>query len=707
MAAPNDHVSHYRLIERLSHGGMGQVWLAEDTNLPRRVVVKLLHPHLAADPTATGRLLREARAAASIDHPNVVTVYEAGIQGDQPFLVSQYLEGETLEQRLAHGPLPVAEAVVLARALADALAEVHALTIVHRDLKPANIVMTARGPRILDFGISALGATQGLTVTGEVMGTPFAMSPEQFRGEPADPRSDLWALGVIFHHALTGRRPFDGDQVQAVAYQVMSVEPPPPSRANPEVSPALDAIVARLLAKDTGTRYARAEDVLADLSALDTGTRRAIETPAPARPRVAVLYFEPLGSDPDDAFFAAGLTEDLIVDLARLAGLEVAARGEVLPYRGRGLPPRTVARELGAAYIVEGTVRRAGLRSRISAQLVHAADGRAIWAERYDRTLEDLFDVQADVSRRIVEALQVTLGPGEREVLERPPTTHREAYERYLQGRTLADQFRRSSNRLAEQALREALAIDPAFALAYAALADVLVRRVQLGWGDRAPLAEARAHAERALALDAGLPQSHVALARVLQMEGDPAGVLEHLRAADLLEAREPELMAWIGRTYMGLGRWEEALAFLERALTIHPRDVSLLSCYVDCLVAMDRREREPDLHARMREVLIDQLERNPHDTYARGLLSIALAQSGDHAAGIAQAERTVAEEQEDGRAFYNAACTFTYVGQHDRALEMLRRLVAMQPDYPRDWLRRDPDLTPLHAYPAFEEIAG
>jgi TolB-like protein/Tfp pilus assembly protein PilF len=697
-------ISHYRLMERLGQGGMGQVWLAEDTNLPRRVVVKLLHPHLACDATATARLLREARAAASIDHPNVVTVYEAGVQDGQPFLVSAYLEGETLEQRLARGPLPVAEAIAIARALADALAEVHALDIVHRDLKPANIMLTARGPRILDFGVSALGAAQDLTASGEIIGTPTAMSPEQFRGEPADRRSDLWALGVVLHQALTGSRPFDGEHLHAVAYQVMSVEPDPPSRTNPAVTPALDAIVARLLAKQRDRRYGRAEEVLADLSALGGGVPPVVE---PARPRIAVLYFEALGGDPEDAFLAAGLTEDLVVDLARVAALEVAARGEVLPYRDRGLPPRTIARELGAAYVVQGSVRRAGQRSRISAQLVRASDGRAIWAERYDRTVEDLFDLQADVSRRIVDALQIQLGPGERDLLQRPPTTDRAAYARYVEARTLADQRRRSANRQAEQALRDALAMDGGFALAHATLAEVLVLRVVLGWSDRGPLEEARRHAEQALELDPGLPQARVALARVHQAEGNHAALLADLQAAQRLDAREPEIMVWIGRALMSLERMDDALAYLERALGIHPDDYRVLSCYTDCVVAMGRRDQEPQLLARMREALLDLLERNPHDTYARGMLSIVLAQAGDHAAGIAQAERAVVEEQEDGRVYYNAACTFTYAGQHARALEMLRRLFATHPDYPRGWLRRDPDLAALHVLPEFGQIVG
>ncbi len=708
MPAPLEVVSHYRLIERIGSGGMGEVWLAEDTQLPRRVVVKFLHAHLAADVRGTERLLHEARLAASVDHPNVVTILEAAVEDGRAYLVARYLEGETLEERLARGALPVAEAIALARTLADALAEVHAVGIVHRDLKPANVMLTAHGPRILDFGLSALHGSQAITAEDAIVGTPSAMSPEQYRGAAIDPRTDLWALGVILHHALAGRRPFDGERFDAVAWQVMHVEPEPPSRANPAVTPALDALVARLLAKEPGRRYRRAEDVLADLAAIESGQRPVTASgTSPARPRVAVLHFDALGPDADEVFLADGLTEDLIVDLARVAGIEVAARGEVLPYRGRELPTRTIARELGVAYVVHGSVRRAGARSRITAQLVNAADGGTLWAERYDRTLDDLFDVQAEVSRRIVEALQVTLAPEESDALRRPPTAHRDAYALYVRGQTLADQVRRASSAQAEAALREALALDPDFALAHATLAEVLARRVPLGWGPRALLAEAKRHAERALVLDPGLPRARAALGRVHHLEGDRVALLEDLRAARLLDAHEAEVANWIGRAYMSLGRFDDAIEVLERAMAQHPRSFDLLSAYIDALVAAGRREREAELLARGRELLIEHLERDPHDAHARGLLAIALAQSGEHAAGIAQIEQALAEPREDGRVFYNAACTYAYAGDHARALAALRELFAAHPDYPRGWMRRDPDLAPLHAYEEFASLIG
>src|SRR5207253_2631367 len=429
MPAGPGSVSHYRLLSKIGAGGMGEVWLAEDTQLPRKVAVKLLPRDAARDPQAVARLLREAQAAATVDHPAVVTVYEAGVSSGAPYLVMQRVEGETLSERLTRGPLPVAEAVTLAERVADALAEVHALGIVHRDLKPSNIILSPRGPKVVDFGVASLKGAADLTSPGSLIGTPLTMSPEQVTGRPADNRSDLWALGVVLYAALTGREPFAGETPLQVGYSVVVSQPPPPSSFRPEVTPALDQVVIKLLRKDPAQRYARAEDLLADLHACQAELNAA--APAQAKspvPRVAVLYFEVLGSSPDDAFLAAGLTDDLIVDLSRLGGLRVASREDVRVYRDRAVPPRTLGRELEVDYILLGSVRRAGNRIRVAAQFVRASDGQTLWTDRLDRTLEDLFSLQTEVSHRIVEALQVALQPGEREMLERIPSKSTEVY---------------------------------------------------------------------------------------------------------------------------------------------------------------------------------------------------------------------------------------------------------------------------------------
>jgi TolB-like protein/Flp pilus assembly protein TadD len=717
---PVAKLSHYRLLEPLGRGAMGEVWLAEDSQLPRKVAVKLLPRELAADADAVERLLREAKAAASVDHPNVVTVHEAGIAEGRPYVVMQRVEGETLEARLARGPLPVEETIAMVRALADALAEVHALGIVHRDLKPSNIMATARGPKILDFGIAAVGGQERLTSTGLSVGTPLYMSPEQARGLEPDKRSDLWALGVILYRCLTGTLPFDGANLAAIVRAILEDAPPPPSRRDSRVPAALDAIVARLLKKDANDHYARADDLVADLTGIGGATVdvRAIDATATLvgnaplaeaveAPRLGVLYFEVLSADPDDAFFAAGLTEDLIVDLARVEGLRVAARGEVQAFKGRDLPVRTIAREIGVDYLVQGSVRRAGQRARISAQLVRARDGHAMWAERFDRTLEDLFDTQAEVSKRIVEALQVRLRPAERAMLEHAPSRNREAYALYLKARALLDENRRDANRNAETLLREAVKLDPEFALAHATLAECLGMRGTSWWSGREVVEQARPHAMRATELDPDLPQAHMAMGIIHRLEGNAEALLREIEAVARPDSTDPVMIRWAGWSYLTQGQPERGVAILERGIRLHPRNYFIGSALVDGYSMLGRHEDERRMLLHVCDIIVEVLERNPGESLARAFLAIALAQVGESQASLAQAERAIQEEPDDARIRYNVACAFSRGGHIERALEQLRVMVQLAPNHLTDWVRRDPDLAAVHGHPEFVRMFG
>ena len=703
---PVPSVSHYRLVELLGRGAMGEVWVAEDTQLPRRVAVKLLAPHLLDDREAVERLLRESQAAASVDHPAVVTVYDAGVEAGRPYLVMQKVEGETLEKRLARGPLPVDEAVALAIPLADALSEVHALGIVHRDLKPSNVMLTARGPKILDFGVASVKGSTSLTHTGLSPGTPFTMSPEHLRGLPPDNRSDLWAFGVMLYEALTGRRPFRGESFDALAHAILNEQPPAPSTLRREVRADLDALVMKLLRKDPALRYARAEDVIADLQSCDCAPSSAPPEPArPTAPRLAVMPFEVMSGDADNAFLAAGLTEDLIVDLTRVEGLHVASRAEVQPFRDRNLPPRTLARELGAEYLVLGSVRRAGQRARISAQLVRAGDGQAIWADRFDRTLEDLFDVQAEVSRAIVDALQVTLRPGERDMLDRAPTRSREAYALYLRARELLDKGSRESNYVAVELLERAIGMDPGFALAHAALGEAHVRRVLAWWSGYEAAEQAEAAAAEADRIQPDLVESKVVHALVHRVRGETEAMIRALQQVTAANPTHPEALELTGWSYLAIGRVDDAVKVLEDAVRLHPARFTAPSFLSNAYELQGRQEDALAMQRYCHERLLDTLQRDPGNVHARSLLAGSLVKFGDLENAIAEAEKTLRMAPGDGRARYNAACTFARAGLRERALDELEAAAGTLTSFIADWPLLDPDLASVRDEPRFQRL--
>jgi TolB-like protein/thioredoxin-like negative regulator of GroEL len=662
------------------------------------------------------RLLREAQAAASVEHPAVVTVYEAGLADDQPYLVMQRVEGETLEERLERGRLPIPEALALTGRVADALAEVHALGIVHRDLKPSNIILSARGPKILDFGVASVKGSPRLTASGTPVGTPLTMSPEQVKGLPADNRSDLWALGVILYEALTGKAPFEGETPVLVAHAVLTIQPPPPSSLRPEVGAELDYIVMKLLRKDAAHRYARAEELLADLASCDAASAGRGAAAKPAIPRVAVLYFEVLSSDPGDAFLAAGLTDDLIVDLTRLQNVQVASREDVRVYRDRPVPPRTLARELAVDFVLLGSVRRAGNRARIAAQLVRASDGHALWAERFDRTLDDLFEVQAEVSRRIVEALQVRLKPGEREVLERAPTRSTEAYALYLRARELLDGLSREGNLRAAELLKQATDLDPQFALAHAALGECYAARGLKDWdpdtGEQAMLC-----ALRALEIDPDLFEGHIARAMALRLKGEAGELQRELEQLLRINPDHAQMVEWVAWTYLTLGQPERAVGILQRASERRPDDYRAVGYLA---AAYEMLGRADDFHRVARQEIesaVEFVRHHPDDAMARAWLSVALLKEGQREAALQQVERALALSPDDCRVRYNAACAFARAGMADRAIAELKEAfrqtrLARAPgtsvsEVFADWPRRDPDLASLREHPEFIQLFG
>ena len=569
-------VSHYRILEKLGGGGMGVVYKAEDTKLHRQVALKFLPDEVSKNPQALERFQREAHAASALNHPNICTIYDIDEHAGRPFIAMEFLEGVALKVHIERGPLPVLDTLDLACQMAEALAEAHAHGIVHRDIKPANVMLTKTGHvKLVDFGLARLPEMAGVTATGATLGTPAYMAPEQVRGETIDGRADLWALGVVLYEMLAARHPFASESVQGILHGVLNRAPEPVERLRSGLPPALVRIVNRALAKDALGRYQQAEQMLADLQAC----RQQLQS-SPARveggrrvPSIAVLPFANLSADKEQEYFCDGMTEELITALSALQGLRVAAHSSSFQFKGQALDIRKVGEQLNVETVLEGSVRKLGERLRVAAQLVNVSDGYHLWSERYDRRLDDVFEVQDEIARAIVEKLKVKLiGEPEAPLVKRG-TANLEAYQLYLQGRYYYARRYKGGLGEAVSCFSRAVAIDPDFAPAWAGLAESYGIMAFFAYRPVSELhPKAMEAARRALALDESLPEAHHALAMVhLWIDWNWTAIEREFMRALALNPNAALTRAYYALGLAAMGRDGDAVREAESASALDP----------------------------------------------------------------------------------------------------------------------------------------
>ena len=637
---PGATLGPYTLRAELGHGGMGVVYTAHDPRLDRQVAIKVLPPDLTRDETAKQRFLQEAKAASALDHPNICTIYEINETDDgQLYLVMAYYEGETLKERIDRGALAVDEAVDIATQVGQGLSKAHAAGIVHRDIKPANLIVTADGVvKILDFGLAKLAGTEGVTQTGTTVGTVAYMSPEQARGEEVDHRTDIWSLGVVLHEMLSGQPPFQGENLLAISGAIQRDSPPVLTGD----SSSLSGVVSGALHKSQSQRYQAVTDLLGGLR-----TATASEGAAPSEPDVpsiAVLPFADMSPGKDQDYFCEGLAEELIDALAQLAGLRVVARTSAFQFRGKGHDLREVGEKLKVKTILEGSVRKAGNRLRINAQLINAEDGYHLWSERYDRDLDDVFAIQDEIARSVTDKLKVTLLGEDEAPLVTRPTDNLEAYNLYLKGRYHFLRVTGPAFKKSLECFNQALAVDPTYARAHAGIAISNTARAILSFAaSHDVMPQAKKSALKALAIDETVVDAHLAMAFVLEY---------------------------------GEWDWEGAEREYRRALELNPGDTLARSQYADLLGHTGRAE-EAITEAR------DAVARDPLSLNNRHVLSQVFCMARRFDAALTEARAGIELEPTFHHLYWGLGWSLVGLGKYGEAVEALTQATIVVPDDP------------------------
>jgi serine/threonine protein kinase/Tfp pilus assembly protein PilF len=575
-------ISHYKILEKLGEGGMGVVYKAQDIKLDRIVALKFLPKHLLCDNEAKTRFEHEAKAASALDHPNIATIHEIDEVEGECFMSMAYIEGKSIKELLKEKSFSIEEILNIAIQIAEGLNVAHKKSIVHRDIKPDNLMLTNEGlVKIMDFGLAKLRGAPGLTQTGSTVGTLAYMSPEQAQGIEVDQRSDIFSFGVVLYELITGQLPFKGEHEAAIIYSILNEKPEPLARYKANIPEGLQRIVDKAMEKNREERFQHVDEMLADLRKLKKELESTKEQPSTkkSQPSIAVLPFTNLSADKEQEYFCDGMAEEIINALTHVEGLRVVARTSAFSFRGEGRDIRDIGKKLNVRTLLEGSVRKAGNRVRITAQLINVSDGYHLWSEKYDRNIgdiccpEDIFAIQDEISLAIVEKLKVKLLGEEKVALVKRYTDDLEAYNSYLKGRYFW--YKRTKEGILKglEYFHQAIEKDPTYAVAYTGIADCYN---MLGFFDylspKEAFPKAKAAAEKALEIDGTLAEAHSSLAEVkTYYDHDWLGAEREFQRALELNPSYSTAHQWYAEYLALMGRHDESIIMGKCALELDP----------------------------------------------------------------------------------------------------------------------------------------
>ena len=732
MPAVGDTFERYRVEALLGQGGMGQVYRAYDPVLRRRVALKVLlashaQARSGAGPSLADRLLREARAVAALRHPNIVSVYDVGEAGGEPYIVMEYVEGATLRAVLANESPLLEEKIAWLAQIAGALACAHASGVVHRDIKPENVIVRSdRVAQVLDFGVAKHfdaavdaeaptfdGRDSVATLAGRIVGTPRYMSPEQIRGDEVDARSDQFSWAVLSYEVLAGVSPWATVELAGVAGEIQRVHPKPLGEVCPEAPLVVQQLIWKALAKDPAGRFGAMTEIVAALAPYaGDGPGRAVSVQqgprasahiSSTRASIAVLPFLDMSEARDQEHLCEGIAEEILNALAQVQGLRVAARSSSFQWKSRSADARTVGARLGVDVVLEGAVRKSGGLLRVTVQLVEVDSGYQKWSHRFDGVVADVFAVQDEIAAAVAKLLRGTLSSSAQHALHRPSTTP-EAYEHFLRGRKLLRDQDKEAVSAAARALERAIELDPSYAPAHAALAQAHAFAAEWYGGGKAAEDAASSASRKAVEYGQDLAEAHVARAAVFAMRRDYEGAEREYEDALRRAPESFDALYRYARVCFQTGKNERAVELFRRAAEVQMEDFQSL---VLAAAPLRRLGRHDEANASAREGLRRAeraLEIDPANSRALSLGACAWLDVGDRDHALEWCRRGLEVAPHDLGVAYNAACLYAKLRETGSALDCLEASVARGLGR-REWLERDPDWDSMRSEPRFLAI--